>query len=103
MTTKKADISAIHQARRTNLRRLGRGDQELFFGDDTVELLAKRFQVECATLSQKMVAIFNANREMFHRDNMNAPNARRSNSDASDPRCRWPSTISRRRALFRII
>jgi Tfp pilus assembly protein FimV len=57
-----------------NLRRLGPGDQELIFGDDTLELIAKRFDVDCeATLNQKQVAMFNANREAFKNGNMNAP------------------------------
>lgn len=67
------NISATILPGEQNLRRLAPGDQELIFGDDTLELLAKRFDVDCATLNQKMVAIFNANPEMFNRGNMHAP------------------------------
>lgn len=67
------NISVTIRPGEQNLRRLAPGDQELIFGDDTLELLAKRFDVAGGTLNQKMVAIFNANPEMFNCGNMYAP------------------------------
>jgi FimV-like protein len=56
-----------------NLRRLAPDDSDLIFGDDTLELIAKRLDVDGATLNQKMVAIFNANTEVFNGRNMYHP------------------------------